>query len=177
MSVATMDRVSPQEAFERINEDGSCCAIDVRSPAEYRAIHATCAKSMPLDRLDVDAIRREAPADGPLFVLCKSGARAKMACERLRDAGVENAVVVDGGTDAWAAAGLPVERGEGGAIGIERQVRIVAGAIVFLGAVLAVTVHAYFAFISMFVGGGLMFAGITDTCMMGLLLARMPWNR
>jgi rhodanese-related sulfurtransferase len=85
-------------------------------------------------------------------------------------------VNVEGGTLAWEAAGLPVVRGQK-VISLERQVRIVAGFLVLVGALLAMTVHPYFAGLSAFVGAGLMFAGITDTCGMGMLLARMPWNQ
>ena len=93
-----------------------------------------------------------------------------------RGRGWLNVVNVEGGTLACEAAGLPVVRGKK-AISLERQVRIAAGFLVLVGAVLALTVHPYFAGLSAFVGAGLMFAGITDTCGMGMLLARMPWNQ
>ena len=83
---------------------------------------------------------------------------------------------VEGGTLAWAEAGLPVVRGKR-AISLERQVRIAAGSLVLLGAILGWMVHPVFVGVSAFIGAGLVFAGITDTCGMGLLLARMPWNR
>ena len=85
-------------------------------------------------------------------------------------------VNVDGGTNAWVEAGLPVERGKQ-TISLERQVRIAAGLLVLTGAALAFFVHPYLIGLSAFVGAGLVFAGVTDTCGMGLLLARMPWNR
>ena len=83
---------------------------------------------------------------------------------------------VEGGTLAWDQAGLPVSRGRK-VISLERQVRIAAGLLVLTGAVLALTVHPWWAGLSAFVGAGLMFAGITDTCGMALMLARMPWNQ
>jgi rhodanese-related sulfurtransferase len=86
-------------------------------------------------------------------------------------------VVVVGGTLAWTAAGLPVVRGEAKMISLERQVRIAAGALVATGAVLAQVVHPGFIWLSGVVGAGLVFAGITDFCGMGLLIARLPWNR
>ena len=88
-----------------------------------------------------------------------------------------NAVVVEGGTTAWAAAGLPCESTGGRVISLERQVRIAAGALVLVGVLLGWFVHPYFVWLSAFVGGGLIFAGITDTCAMGMLLAKMPWNQ
>ena len=83
---------------------------------------------------------------------------------------------VDGGTKAWAEAGLPVVRGQK-AISLERQVRIVAGSLVLIGIVLGFLVHQSLFGLAAFAGAGLLFAGITDTCGMGLLLARMPWNQ
>ena len=77
---------------------------------------------------------------------------------------------------AWEQAGLPMRRGPK-AVSLERQVRIAAGSLVLLGAVLALTVHPWFALLSAFVGAGLVFSGVTDTCGMGMLLARMPWNQ
>ena len=90
--------------------------------------------------------------------------------------GIPHCLVVEGGTKAWEAAGLPVVRGQG-MISIERQVRIGAGAMVLLGVVLGAWVDPYWFFLSGLVGAGLIFAGVTDWCGMGLLLAKMPWNQ
>lgn len=94
----------------------------------------------------------------------------------LAAAGVEAVVNVEGGTHAWTDAGLPVVRGKK-AISLERQVRIGAGFLVVVGVVLGWLADAACASLAAFVGAGLVFAGVTDTCGMGRLLARMPWNR
>jgi hypothetical protein len=99
-----------------------------------------------------------------------------MACEKLSRSGAQNVFVVDGGTDAWEQAGLPVVRGKK-AVSLERQVRITAGSIVAVGSVLAAFVHPWFWILPAFIGSGLVFSGVTDTCGMGMVLARMPWNR
>ncbi|HJZ53542.1 MAG TPA: YgaP-like transmembrane domain, partial [Gemmataceae bacterium] len=83
---------------------------------------------------------------------------------------------VEDGTPAWERAGGPVVRGKK-AVSLERQVRIAAGLLVLLGVVLALTIDPWFVLVSGFIGAGLVFAGVTDTCGMGLLLARMPWNQ
>ena len=62
-------------------------------------------------------------------------------------------------------------------ISLERQVRIAAGAIVFVGVRLAHFLEARFIWLSGLVSTGVVVAGITDFCGMGLLLAKMPWNR
>jgi rhodanese-related sulfurtransferase len=152
--------------------------IDVRMPAEFRELHVAGARNVPLDRLDPVALRNETSAGSgkPLYVICQRGSRGKQACEKLAAAGWTDVVNVEGGTLACEASGLPVVRGKK-SISLERQVRIAAGTLVLLGAVLALTIHPYFAGLSAFVGAGLMFAGITDTCGMALCLARMPWNQ
>lgn len=151
--------------------------IDVRTPAEFRAVHVDGARSIPLDQLDAQRVADSRPADatGATLVLCKGGSRAKKAAEQLAAAGHE-AVVIEGGTDACVIAGLPCTRGKQ-TMSLERQVRIAAGSLVFVGTVLGVTVSPWFLIVPGFVGAGLVFAGVTDFCGMGLLLAKFPWNR
>jgi rhodanese-related sulfurtransferase len=170
--------VSPQELSQRMQSGKSIELIDVRTPVEFQELHVELARNAPLDRLDPQAIQaeRQGNADQPLYVVCRSGSRGKQACEKLLAAGLVNVVNVDGGTLACEAAGLPVVRGKK-AISLERQVRIAAGSLVVIGCALGFFVHPYFIGLAAFVGAGLVFAGITDTCGMGLLLARMPWNQ
>ena len=152
--------------------------IDVRTPVEFREIHVEFARNVPLDQLDAQALMksRNGSANDTLYVVCRSGSRGRQACEKFLKAGFANVVNVEGGTVACADAGLPVTRGQK-AISLERQVRIAAGLFVLIGSALAWFVHPAFVGFSAFVGAGLVFAGITDTCGMGMILARMPWNR
>ncbi len=150
--------------------------IDVRTPVEFREVHADLARNVPLDTLDPRALMQSRPPEQPLYVICRSGSRGRQACERLQSAGYPNVVNVDGGTQAWTEAGLPVVRGQK-AMSLERQVRIAAGSLVLLATLLGWLVHPVFLGVSAFVGAGLIFAGITDTCGMGLVLAKMPWNK
>lgn len=152
--------------------------IDVRTPVEFQEIHLAQARNIPLDQLDPQAIIREQSGDSeqPLYLVCRSGSRGRQACEKILQAGYANVVNIDGGTLACVEAGLPVVRGKK-AISLERQVRIAAGSLVVLGAALAWFVNPAFVALSAFVGAGLVFAGVTDTCGMGMLLARMPWNQ
>jgi hypothetical protein len=113
----------------------------------------------------------------PVYLVCRTDARARKAAAKFAAAGHSQAVVVTGGTLAWIAAGLPVTRGVVKVISLERQVRIAAGSLVVLGVVLGWFVHRGFFGLSAFVGAGLVFAGITDFCGLGLLLARLPWNQ
>ena len=171
MSITTC---SPAETKSR-HDAGAAHLIDVRTPAEHRALHAQGVTLVPLDQFDPTALKASVPAGKVIHLLCRSGGRATMAAQKLADAGCP-CVVVEGGTDAWAAANLPVVCGKS-AVSLERQVRIVAGMLVLIGVVLGFTVHPYWFGLSGFVGAGLTFAGITDTCMMGMLMAKFPWNR
>lgn len=174
MSVET---ITPKQLFDRIQSGASTELIDVRTPVEYREVHAAVARNIPLDQLDpIKLTASRSDAAQPLYLICRSGGRGKQACEKFIAAGYPNVVNVDGGTLAWDQAGLPVVRGKK-AISLERQVRIAAGSFVLIGVILAWQVHPYLIGLSAFVGAGLVFAGITDTCGMGMVLARMPWNQ
>ncbi|MGL6073042.1 MAG: rhodanese-like domain-containing protein [Fimbriiglobus sp.] len=174
MEVST---ISPRELAAKKQAGAAIELIDVRTPIEFREMHCTFARNVPLSDLDPKAIlANRAVSEQPLYVICRSGSRGKQACERFLAAGFTQVVNVEGGTLAWAESGLEVNRGKK-AISLERQVRIAAGSLALLGAVLGFFVHPYFIGLSGFIGAGLVFAGITDTCGMGLALARMPWNR
>ena len=174
MSVTT---ISPRQLAD-LCKNGQIDLLDVRTPVEFRELHATPARNLPLDRLDPAALMqaRNGSKDEPLYLICRSGSRGRQACEKFLAAGFPNVVNVEGGTLAWAECGLPVVRGKE-AISLERQVRMAAGSLVLLGVLLGWMVHPAFVGLAAFVGAGLVFAGITDTCGMGLLLARMPWNQ
>lgn len=153
--------------------------IDVRTPMEFAEVHVPQARNEPLDKLQPKILFGAGglPKGAPVYILCRSGGRATKAAELFAREGFENAVVVEGGTQAWCAAGLPVRRSEVKVISLERQVRIAAGSLVLIGVLLARFVHPGFIGLSAFVGAGLIFAGITDWCGMGLLLAKLPWNQ
>jgi rhodanese-related sulfurtransferase len=170
--------ISPQGLGELRNAGTEIDLIDVRTPVEFREVHVDFARNVPLDELDPHAVMQacNGSKDQPLYVVCRAGSRGEKACEKFRHAGFSNVVNVDGGTLACEQAGLQLVRGKK-TISLERQVRIAAGSLVLLGAVLGWLLHPAFIGLSAFVGAGLIFAGITDTCGMGMMLARMPWNR
>ncbi len=169
--------ISP-EKLAQLAEEGSVDLIDVRTPVEFREVHAPMAQNIPLDTLEPSSIvnNRNGSDSQPLYFVCRSGTRSAQACRKMIDAGYPDVIQVRGGMSAWSESNLPVVRGKK-AMSLERQVRIVAGFLVLVGGVLAMTVHPYFAALSALVGAGLAFAGITDTCGMGMLLAKMPWNQ
>lgn len=170
--LATIKTISPQELHGRLGNEPGAVLIDVRTPVEFREVHATPARNVPLDQLTP----QDVAGHDAVYVICRSGARAEKACEKLLAGGYDDVTNVEGGTTAWEAAGLPVVRGKK-TISLERQVRIAAGTLVLVGVLLAAFVWEPFMWLSAFVGAGLVFAGVTDTCGMGMMLAKMPWNQ
>lgn len=177
MSTSTDQTISVEQLQHLAASGSAVSVIDVRTPVEFRAVHSVHARNVPLDSLNPASVVSEQTDTGqPIYVICKSGARAAKACTAFAAAGFTNAVNVEGGTDAWVTAGLPVVRGKK-AVSLERQVRIAAGSLVLTGSVAGYFGPDYWIGLAAFVGAGLVFAGITDTCGMGMLLAKMPWNQ
>ncbi|MGW2045914.1 rhodanese-like domain-containing protein [Streptomyces sp. NPDC001858] len=152
--------------------------VDVRTPGEYAGGHLPGAHNIPLDRLgEAVSALRAAAARGPLLLVCASGARSAKGCAQLADLGV-TATTLEGGTAGWAAAGHPVERPAGGRAPwpMDRQVRLAAGSLVVAGFAAGLA-RPRAHWLSGLVGAGLVFSGVTNTCGMAALLARLPHNR
>lgn len=164
--------ISPHQAQQ---QQSTSLFLDVRTPAEYEEVHIQGAVLHPLTELNPNAVRELAAGKSGCVVICRSGGRARQASEKLSASGLTNISVLEGGVTAWDSAGLPVVRGKK-TISLERQVRIAAGALVFIGSMLGYFIHPAWIALSAFVGAGLVFAGVTDTCGMALMLAKMPWN-
>ena len=170
--------IAPHELHRVLAGGGPAQLLDVRTPAEFAGAHVPGAKLIPLDDLDPASFARQRGAEEiPVYVLCQSGGRARKAIEKLERAGVRNCVLVEGGTQGWIDAGLRVNRGQSHVLPLMCQVQIIVGFISVSGAVLALAVNPLFAIVPLVTGCGLFFAGITGTCGLALLLARMPWNR
>jgi rhodanese-related sulfurtransferase len=173
-----MKTITPIELEKRRGEDPGLKLLDVRSPSEFSSLHVPGALNVPLSVLDPATLCASGvlKATEQVYLLCISGNRAELAAQKFATDGLPNVVIVEGGTKAWEKAGLPLRRGRAG-LSLERQIRISAGSIVLAGLLLSRFVHPLFIGLSAFVGGGLIFAGITDWCGMGLLLAKAPWNQ
>ena len=174
-----MTTITPRRLHDRLQHGQDPHLLDVRTQAEYAEVHVTGVHLAPLDSLDASGLAtvNGFGKDQPLYIFCRSGNRAKQAADKLEKSGYQQCQVVEGGTMAWIEAGLPVTRGTGTVISLERQVRIAAGTIVVSGVLLAYFVNPAFIWLSGFIGAGLTFAGITDWCGMGMLISRMPWNQ
>ncbi len=154
---------------------GEAQVIDVREFAEFGTEHVAGARLMPLSNFEKHI--PEIDRSKPVYLMCRSGGRAKQAAEKLAGKGFDDVSVIEGGMTAWTTANLPVIKGESKIWSLERQVRFAAGSLVVLGVLLAAIIHPYFVALSAFVGAGLVFAAVTNTCGMAMMLAKMPWNQ
>ena len=153
---------------------GEAILIDVREAGEHARENIAGAKLVPLSSFDPAKVP-SAPGKR-LVVHCLSGRRATDAQNRLAAAGID-AIVLTGGIEGWKAAGLPVRENKSAPLPIMRQVQIVAGTLVVVGAALGATVHPGFHALSAFVGAGLVFAGVSGWCGMANLLGLLPYNK
>ncbi|NJP99096.1 rhodanese-like domain-containing protein [Streptomyces zingiberis] len=165
------------EARTRLHE---LTVIDVRTPGEYAAGHLPGALNIPLDRIQ-SALPdiRDAAHRHDVLVVCASGARSENACKILAENNITT-TTLSGGTGAWADSGNELHRPQGSARtvwGMERQVRLTAGALVLLGLVLGALLHPAFQILSAGIAGGLVFSALTHTCGMAAILAKLPYNR
>ena len=156
--------------------------IDVRTPAEVNAESLDGSARFPLQDLHWHALQQHLnehnhDSSQPVYILCGSGQRATRAAEQLQGDIDNQLVIIEGGINALKQLGVNVTKGSSNVISLERQVRITAGSLVVLGVALGFFVAPGFYGLSAFVGAGLVFAGVTDSCGMGMALARMPWNK
>lgn len=171
--MSTLKTISPRRAAELMYV--GAILVDVREADEHARERIPGARHCALSRLDSESPARR--GDGVLIFHCRSGARTMANASRLAAASNCQAYALEGGLDAWKKAGLPITVDRRQPIEIMRQVQIVAGSLVLIGVVLGYLVSPVFFALSGFVGGGLLFAGVSGFCGMARLLALMPWNR
>jgi rhodanese-related sulfurtransferase len=168
-------RLDAQTLQERLSGDNAPRVLDVRTPAEFETAHIPGSYNVPLDNLREHRAELRRHLDEDVVLVCRSGNRAEQAEKALAEVGLPGLRVLDGGMVAWESAGAPVNRGRQ-TWELERQVRLVAGGIV-LSSILGSTAVPELKWVAGFVGGGLTFAALSNTCAMGMLLAKMPWNK
>ncbi|MCZ7379887.1 rhodanese-like domain-containing protein [Micromonospora sp. WMMC250] len=169
---ATLDAATLREL---IDSGRAPRVLDVRTPAEFETAHIPGSYNVPLDLLKEHRAELRDHLDEDVVLVCRSGVRATHAEQALAQAGLSDLKVLTGGIVAWQGAGAPVNRGRP-RWELERQVRLAAGSIVLLS-ILASLVVPGAKWVAGFIGAGLTFAAITNTCAMGILLSKLPYNR
>lgn len=167
--------ITPSELKHLLGSDAEVHLIDVRSGSEFESAHIPGSYHVPLETLAEHSDELTRHIEQPVVLICQSGGRATQACEHLADAGLPNVRVLQGGLGSWLATGGEVRQGEQ-KWGIERQVRLVAGSLVVAGALGSLYAKPAVA-LAGFVGAGLTFSALTNTCGMAAVLSRLPYNK
>ncbi|RSS58794.1 rhodanese-like domain-containing protein [Streptomyces sp. WAC01280] len=167
--------LTPAALHRLVQEGRAPRLLDVRTPGEFRTTHIPGSYNVPLDTLREHRAELLAHLDEDVVLVCRSGARAAQAERALADAGLPNLRVLEGGIVGWENAGAPVERGPE-RWDMERQVRLVAGSIVLTTGLVGVFVPGAH-LIGTAIGAGLTYAALSNSCAMGVLLSRLPYNR
>ncbi len=174
MNILVSDHCSPLELVAALAAAGPPFLLDVREYPEFATGHLKGAHLLPLAEIERRA--GELPKNHPMVAMCRSGRRSAEAASTLARLGFANVSQLTGGVQAWEQAGLPLEKEEHAPWALERQVRLVAGLLILLGLgfshIWPVTIV-----LAWLVPVGLIIAALTDSCLMGMLLAKLPWNR
>ena len=171
---AVLHKLPPREVQARLAA-GRAVLVDIREADEFARAHVPGARSQPLSGFEQAHLTVDPDAD--VIFACRTGMRTQGACDRLAARVQGDAYVLDGGLDAWASAGLPVEHDRKAPLELNRQVQIAAGSMILIGVLLGFLVAPAWFGLSAFVGAGLTFAGLTGTCALARVLLLAPWNR
>jgi rhodanese-related sulfurtransferase len=169
-----MQNISVNELQNYISEGREFCYIDVRTPAEFTSEHIANFRNIPLDQLG--EFEKELSEHHTIVFSCGSGIRSAKASKQL-EGKVKVVLNLEGGLAAWSVARFLTIKGSSTVISIMRQVQIVVGLGVVFGVILSQLYHINFIWVSAFFGAGLLFAGLTNTCALAILLGKMPWNK
>lgn len=163
------------QEFENTSNDPAY--IDVRTPQEFESVHIAGARNIPLPDLHTYIDKLKALSQKrPIKLVCRTQNRVKIAYEYLTNNGLTNCEILDGGITEWVAQGKPVIKGQQ-RISLEGQVRAIAGGLILIGVALGFAVHSGLFVLPAIVGAGLLHAGLTDSCLMGMVLSKLPMNR
>lgn len=172
-SVSTVDSAT---VLSWLSERENLVMIDVRSAAEFESMHIRGSYNVPLPLLSEHTNELAARLGTHVVLVCQSGVRAEQARQRLNSAGIDTAVVLEGGASAFAGAGGDVVRGRN-RWDLERQVRFTAGSLVVAGLLGGRFLTPALRGVAGLIGTGLTVSAATNTCTMGKALSVMPWNR
>lgn len=168
--------------FTKLAQQNKPIVVDVRTAAEINNEYYEGALNLPVQNTNSSEIEQclqqcDYRDNDPVYLLCASGQRARKIANKWMASITNPIIVIEGGITAMKQEGVTLKKGPGNVISLDRQVRITTGALVLISAVLGTYLNSAFYSVGAFIGVGLVFAGITNTCGMAMLLARMPWNR
>ncbi|MEA5551896.1 rhodanese-like domain-containing protein [Anabaena cylindrica UHCC 0172] len=163
------------DTVQKLIEQQKIQLIDVREPSEYAAEHIPDAQLLPLSKFQPEQVSSTQGKE--IIIYCQSGNRSNQAAQKLVNSGFTEFKQLEGGITAWKQSGYPTKINKNAPISLMRQVQIAAGSLVFIGTILSAFVSPWFLILTGFVGAGLVFAGVTNTCAMGMLLAKLPYNQ
>ena len=177
-----MNTITAKEFLSLKKSNPDIVVIDLRTPAEVEKERLEDCHCIPVHEINTENVKSLLQEKGKnssetIYLLCQSGKRAEMATQKLATDDELKTVILHGGLNAIKSEGETTITSKRKVIPLERQVRITAGALVLTGIVLGFAVNPSLFYLSAFVGAGLVFSGITDTCPMAMLIARMPWNQ
>lgn len=149
--------------------------LDVRTKGEFKSTSIEGVKNIPVD--DLKKHLSEIKKYDAVYIHCHNGSRTDEACKKLAKEEV-NTVAVQGGLVSWRKSGFPINTSGGReVISLIRQVQITAGSLVIIGFLLSKVADPNFIYLSVIIGAGLLFTGISGNCMMAKVLGYLPWNR
>ena len=172
--MSTLTKIDPKTVADGLKA-GKFHLIDIREADEFAREHIGGAVSIPLSTVEHADVKLEAGRTAVFH--CKSGMRTEANCAKLAARVDGDALILEGGLDAWKKAGLPVKDNAKAPLPMNRQVQIAAGTLVLAGALIGTFVHPAGYALSGFIGAGLIFAGVSGWCGMANVLAVMPWNK
>ena len=170
----TVKTISAQTLKEWI-DNNQAVVIDVREASEYESKHIKGSYHIPVGEISSKKLPK---TDRKIVIHCFGGKRGTTACQKIlsEDDGAE-IYNLEGGISAWENAGFNIESTGRKTLPIDRQVQITTGSLALVGTILGAYVNSSFLIIPAFIGAGLTFAGLTGTCTLAMLLAKMPWNK
>ncbi|MHC5083580.1 MAG: MBL fold metallo-hydrolase [Planctomycetota bacterium] len=172
-SAREVESIDAVEVKKRLDV-GTWQLLDVRSVDEYKAVRITPSINIPIDTLQSQLQRLK--GDTQWIISCRSGVRAARAAETLLSVGIQNICIARESLNGWLKHKYPVVK-EKVPMSLERQVRTIAGTMVLVGSILAILISKWFLVIPLWVGAGLFYAGLSNSCMMGQLLRKLPYNQ
>ena len=171
----SLEIISPRDAQEIIAKNPKIKLLDIRSVLEFNQVHIKDSINIAIDTLSFRIKELSKPGQG-YIIFCRTGNRSLIAADMLLQAGIHNIKIMEGGITRWQKDKMPVIRGKV-CVSLERQIRIIAGSLFLFGIIMSWFVHQAFIGISIFISCGLIYSGITDNCLMGMLLMKLPYNK